>query len=58
MAVGTPVAPELETPEYLQQQVMTLRGEWEQVGSTVSSLVKHGMAKAQDFFCGSDIIID
>ncbi|MEF9927707.1 MAG: MFS transporter [Massilia sp.] len=28
LAVGTPVAPELATPEYLQQQVMTLRGEW------------------------------
>lgn len=28
LAVGQPVPPEQATPEYLQQQVMTLRGDW------------------------------
>jgi 1-acyl-sn-glycerol-3-phosphate acyltransferase len=28
LAVGAPVAPEQATPEYLQQQVQALRGEW------------------------------
>jgi len=28
LAVGLPVAPEQATPEYLQQQVMALRGDW------------------------------
>jgi 1-acyl-sn-glycerol-3-phosphate acyltransferase len=28
LAVGTPVAPEQATPEYLQQQVLALRGDW------------------------------
>ena len=28
LAVGQPVAPEVATPAYLQQQVMALRGEW------------------------------
>jgi 1-acyl-sn-glycerol-3-phosphate acyltransferase len=28
LAVGAPVAPQLATPEYLQQQVMALRGDW------------------------------
>ena len=28
LAVGQPVAPEQATPEYLQQQVMALRGDW------------------------------
>jgi hypothetical protein len=28
LAVGAPVAPEQATPEYLQQQVLALRGEW------------------------------
>jgi 1-acyl-sn-glycerol-3-phosphate acyltransferase len=28
LAVGQPVAPEMATPEYLQQQVLALRGDW------------------------------
>ena len=28
LAVGQPVAPQLATPEYLQEQVLALRGDW------------------------------